>query len=180
MRAKDLMIKYLSKQDYTIWRGNPVEAIRTNIRLGSVNDRIILFNSLRQCSLSFFVKYINEAGILTTSTDLTDEVVDSIRNLYPHIPDLIEDLNHEYGVLILSSQQTTKRVGTQLLMDQGGLIQIGMVGDSLNDYIGNDIALHYAVNNATTELKERADYIASSEITSGAVEILNGLAQNQQ
>ena len=50
-----------------------------------------------------------------------------------------------------------------------------MIGDSAFDFIGADIAKHYAVGNADAEFKSKADYIARNHLTCGVVEILSAL-----
>src|SRR5689334_10074037 len=53
--AKILIEDYLLNQQHILWKGNPVEAIRDNIQIGSPGEIVVLLNTLRQCSLSIFV-----------------------------------------------------------------------------------------------------------------------------
>lgn len=59
-----------------------------------------------------------------------------------------------------------------LPQDEQGFSRIGVIGDSATDIVGTDIAIHYAVGNATQELKNIASYVATSQFTSGVVEVL--------
>lgn len=51
--------------------------------------------------------------------------------------------------------------------------QIGMIGDSMGDFIGSDIAIQYAVGNAGKTYREAADYIAREDYARGVTEILS-------
>lgn len=165
----------LEENGILIWRGNPVEAIREGLQVGNPGDVVVLVNALRRASIGFFVRQVDSQGNLAIDNNLTDTVIGSIRDLYPRFSDLDEDLNHQFGLVIAARKKVSKRLGTVQLMKDKGLTEVGMVGDSMTDFVGGDIAKHYAVANAKEAFKGKADYIASKPITEGVVEILQKL-----
>ena len=165
----------LGRSDVVVWEGNPVKVITDGIRIGRAGDVVVLMNNLRRCSLGLFPRLVNEDGEMVIDTDLTTQIVEQARTLYPDIPNLGEDLSHDYGLLILAKDSVSKRTGSQKLLDLCGLEgRFAMVGNSFADYVGDDIAKHYAVNNATDEFKAVADYVAYTPVTGGVVEIFRG------
>lgn len=160
-----------------IWRGNPVEAIKSGIKIGSQGDTVVMVNSLRTCSMGFFVRSVGGEGELRIDSELTETFATEARQYYPAL-EIAEDLNHDFGLLIAARENMSKRVGSLKLMAAMGITRFAMVGNSFADYVGSDIAIHYAVGDATPELKEQADYVATGPITQGAVEILQGFAAN--
>lgn len=176
LEAREQLLQHFDDKGIVVWEGNPVEAIKDNIRIGQPGDSVVLMNNLRQSSLSFFVRRVNEANELVKSADLTELVVADARLFYPAFGDIDEDLNHDYGLVIASRESNNKRRGSQMLRSALQVDSFAMVGNSITDYVGNDIAVHYAVGDSTPAFKERADYIASDPLTSGSVEILGKLA----
>lgn len=156
-----------------LWRGNPVEAIRGSLQLGNPGEVIVLMNVLRMCSLSFFVREIDEQGNLKINRTVTDQVVGEMRNFYPDLTDLEEDLNHDYGIVITMRRKVNKRNGTKRLMEELGLTKVSMIGNSMSDFTGEDIAIHYAVANASDSYKEKCTYVSSKPLTDGVSEILS-------
>lgn len=169
----------LAELGVKIWEGNPAEAIRDGLKIGNSGDIYVLVNTLRTCSLGLFVREVDQSGNLYINNELTTSLIDELRDLFPPFDDLQEDLNHTFGLLIASRGKVAKRFGTQALMQEQGLKQVAMIGNSMTDYIGSDIALHYAVSNASDEFKSRCNYVAQSPTTSGVVEILGKLAQQR-
>ena len=166
----------LTDEGVVMWEGNPVEAIYDKLKIGNVGDMVVLMNSLRKCSLGIFPRQINETGDMVIDDNLTNKIVEQVRPLYPDLPDLGEDLNHDYGLLILSREAITKRRGSQKLIALGGIAgRFAMIGNSAADYVGSDLAVHYAVGDATTVFREQADYVAGKPGTAGVVEILRQL-----
>lgn len=160
------------KSSVLLWRGNPVEALKSNIKIGLPGETVVLVNALRTCSLSFFVREVDQEGNLKLNSELTTEIVREARKFYPDFNDLGEDLNYDYGIVIAMRKGVNKRKGTQSLMSELGLKQVAMIGNSMSDFIGEDIARHFAVANASDSFKERCDYIASKPLTKGVSEIL--------
>lgn len=156
----------------SVWYGNPVEALRNNDRLGEPEKILVLVNILRRCGLGFHIRQVKEDGSLTISQSLTETMAAEARPSYPDFDDLVEDLNHDYGLIIVSREGLSKRTGTQRLATILQVAKFAMVGNSISDYLGKDLAIHYAVADATEGFKAVADYIADAPQTSGAVEIL--------
>jgi hydroxymethylpyrimidine pyrophosphatase-like HAD family hydrolase len=173
--AQEQMVKQAMTEGVVIWNGDAPGAIRKKERIGLPGQKIMLINALRRESIGLYLREVNPEGALTINNDLTDQVVYSMRESFPDFDDLIEDLNHDYGSLILSRGSMAKRVGTQVLMEKQNLHQIGMIGNAITDFIGEDIALHYAVGNSTDEFKSRSVFVASQSYTSGVIEIFDRL-----
>lgn len=176
LQARERILKSLEQDGARLWKGNPVEAIKDNLRYGDPGDVVVLVNTLRQCGLSFFVRSVNAEGELEINNALTERIVANARPFYPDYADLEEDMNHDYGILIASREANTKRAGSKKLLGALGVQNFAMVGNSITDFVGHDIAVHYAVGDATPAYKEKADYVATTPLTAGAVEILSGLA----
>ncbi len=160
-------------EGFVVWNGNPVDFIRKNQKIGIAGDKVVLMNEFRKGSLSFFVRGVDEQGRLVTDDTLLKEAIDLASKLYPEIDGLEEDCNPNYGILIISKKGINKRFGTRKLMASLNIAGIGMIGDSYADFLGNDIARHYAVGNADIAFKDVADYVASSDVTAGVTEIFN-------
>jgi len=158
-----------------VWSGNPVEEMRKGLRVGEIGETVLLMNNLRLCGLSFFARKVDQSGSLIIDDATTELIAEQASVFYPDFDDLVEEINPDYGIIIASRSDTTKRSGTLQMMQKTGIGKVAMIGNSLPDFVGSDIALHYAVGDASASFKERADYIALSPITSGVVEILNRL-----
>lgn len=164
----------LSNKGFVLWHGNPVEALRESISIGSSGEQIALINNLRLCSLGLFFRRVDRSGRLIIDPETTNMAMSDMRQFYPSFP-VDEDFNEDLGLLIVAREGTNKRSGTQKFMQHEGLSEVGMVGDSIADYLGSDIAKHYAVANASSSYKEKADFVASQPITKGVIEIYNNI-----
>lgn len=160
---------------YKTWKGNPVEALRSGLRIGEPGEAVVLINDYRRSSLGLFMRTVNEQGDLVIDENHTTEIVVLAREFYPQFEDIEEDLNHDYGILIVARQSITKRQGSRRLLAALQLTQFAMVGNSLADYVGDDIAIHYAVSDATEDYKRKADYVAKTPLATGASEILSNI-----
>ncbi|HAU98636.1 MAG: Haloacid dehalogenase domain protein hydrolase type 3 [Microgenomates group bacterium GW2011_GWF2_45_18] len=169
------MRSIFSDAGYRIWSGDTVEFLRTGRTVGNPGETIILINAHRTQSIALYVRRVDESGTLAMDINLTNRAINAARQYFPKIDDLNEDLNHDYGILILSRKSVVKRLGTINAMRNQNLIQVGMIGNSMTDYVGSDIARHYAVGNASDEFKQKADFIAREPLTNGVVEILRKL-----
>lgn len=174
-KAREQLHQYFSDNGAIVWEGNPVEAIKHNMQIGKPGDLVILMNNLRRSSLGYFIRIVNEENQLVIDADVTESVVTSARFCYPDFEDIDEDLNLEYGLVIASRESNTKRAGSERLRSALQLARFAMVGNSIADYIGGDLAVHYAVGDATLDFKQKADYVAKAPLTAGAVEILGKL-----
>ena len=154
--------------------GDATQFLRNNPKLPDmVDERVVTINAYRRCSFSFFTRKINKEGFLKKDAQFAQEVAEFTRPLWSKTSfRLIEDSNPEYGIYILAPEKTSKRDGTMRLMEKLSFHKIGIIGDSIGDIVGNDIAIHYAVGNATEELAKVADYSAKAKYASGVAEIL--------
>ena len=177
---KRSFIEKLINSKIPFLHGDATQFVRNNPTISeNVDSRIVLINAYRKCSFSFFVRRLNKEGSLEMDTELTKEVVDIVKGLWRNNElSLIEDFNPEYGIYILAPKEVNKRVGTKKLMDILRLSQVGMIGDSKVDIVGKDIAIHYAVGNATNELREISDYISDKNYASGVKDILTQIRNN--
>jgi hydroxymethylpyrimidine pyrophosphatase-like HAD family hydrolase len=176
--ARDEIIEHFSSSGFRVWLGDPVSLIRNGGKIGKSGDLAVMVNEHRRCSLGIFARYIDREGQLIVDNSLTEYVVEETRPLYPRINSIDEDVNHDHGLLIVADGSVDKRLGTSRLQRVQNLGTIAMVGNSLPDYLGTDMAVHYAVGNATSEFKEVADYVSESSFSLGVADILEGLATN--
>lgn len=144
---------------------------------GKPGEIIVVINALRKCSIALNIKRIQSDGNLGFDEDATNTIVDAVKPFYPIFSHLFEDVSHDYGVLIVSNGDVNKRSGTQLYLREAGLQQVGMIGNSESDYVGDDIAVHYAVGNGTNGFKKNAVYTAQASLTQGVIEILSKIQQ---
>lgn len=175
--SREKIVRVLFDKGFFLWTGNPVEALRADLRIGNPGNNIALINTLRRCSLGFFFRRVAQDGTMIVDARTTHLGMQDIREFYPTF-EVDEDYNEKYGLVIIARKGTNKRSGTKLLMDREGLMEVGMIGDSISDFIGSDIAKHYAVANAASSFKDRADYVAQETLTSGVVEILTRLTNS--
>lgn len=172
-RSQAAIHEYLSSQGMSVWEGNPVEAIRTKAPIGNSCEPVALLSNERRCSLAVFLRRKSEfGGEFEIDGDLINDHIDTIREQYPREEVIHEDLNYDYGLVIVAGSEVNKRNGTQKLQQLSGLGRIAMIGNSIADYVGNDIAVHYSVQDATPEFRARADYTANHPMTRGVTEIL--------
>jgi len=61
-------------------------------------------------------------------------------------------------------------------MNEAKLTQVGMIGDSMNDYLG-DLAVHYAVGNATNDFQEKAVFVSKFPMALGCKDIMEKLVK---
>jgi hydroxymethylpyrimidine pyrophosphatase-like HAD family hydrolase len=161
---------------FRLWSGDPVEALRENIVIGEPGEVAVLMNGLRSCSLSFSIRRVTTDSRLALDDQETKAVAEVARQFYPDFSDLEEEINPDYGIVIVSRSQNAKRAGTLRVMAVMGLRRVAMIGNSMGDYLGNDnLAVHYAVGDATPEFKRIANYTAKDCTTSGVIEILEKL-----
>lgn len=155
--------------------GNATEFIRSRPMLPVMCDnRLILIQNERKCGIGLYGRKITENGQLIIDNELTVQAIDIVRSTYSTPPfDLLEDFNPEYGIFLLSARHVNKRLGVSSLLSQLGIEKVGMIGDSDSDILGSDFAIQYAVANAKESLKKSADFVASSNYTSGVIEILS-------
>lgn len=168
-------VQQLVKSRIAFYHGDVVQLIRNRTDIPNlVEQNIALVQAYRRCSFNFFGRIIREDGKMEIDNDFTLYLIQMLKSGSKiSLEDFSEDYNPNYGIYILSPRQACKRLGVIELMKRMGLSQIGMVGDSLNDYVGKDLAIHYAVGNADENYKTIADYVSHKTLTEGVVEILS-------
>ncbi len=175
-KTRNLIAEQFKMLGFVVWEGNPVEALRSNLLIGEPNDRVLLVNSLRKCSLGLFFRKNDRSGRMTIDDPTTNFAVENSRQFYPDF-DLDEDLNTKHGLVLVARKGTNKRSGTKILMDNLKLEEIGMVGDSDGDFLGKDIAKHYAVENASDSFKSKTVYVSDKPLASGVADILEKIIE---
>lgn len=178
---KSRLIQKLVERRVGFLHGDVTQFLRNKPRLlEMVNDKLVLVQAYRKCSMNFYGRRITKQGELVIDNDLTQDILASTRKLIDTPPffELDIDYNPEYGICIISPVGVNKRMGVLALLRELGLTQVGMIGDSTSDIIGKDIAVHYAVGNAREGLKDIADYTARATYSSGVAEILGLIANS--
>jgi hydroxymethylpyrimidine pyrophosphatase-like HAD family hydrolase len=174
----DLNLKftnYLTDQRKSFLFGDVTKFIWNKPKLVEMlDDEIVLVQSHRKCSFNLYGRSINQNGELIINNQLTKEMIIIVHSLtFNNLPfEVDEDFNQDYGIYILAPKNTTKRLGTQKLINILNINKIGMIGDSGTDILGKDIAYQYAVGNAKPELKNVSEYVATGTFTKGVIEIL--------
>jgi hydroxymethylpyrimidine pyrophosphatase-like HAD family hydrolase len=176
--SRERIAERLAERGVVVWSGNPAEVL--NGSLGRPGDPVLIVNDRREFGMSFYFRRITDDGTMEQDADLTDELVAAMTPDMPQFDDLEYDRNYNYGILIVNRRGITKRLGTQALLTNMGLDQIAMVGNSRADYVGDGLAVHYAVGNADPDFRQMADYVSSLPLTSGCVEILQHMAASRQ
>jgi hydroxymethylpyrimidine pyrophosphatase-like HAD family hydrolase len=172
----DLVVGKLKGLNMDVMLGSPVEMIfNREVFSSTAGQRVVFANNLRKSSLGLFVLKTDESGLLVPDKETTSVVAESIDDVLPKSESIQKWVNGDGGLVIVSDTSINKRTGSLLLMQRLGLQEVGMVGDSHLDYIGSDIAKHYAVGNADQNFKDKADYVSLFDLTSGVVDIINGL-----
>jgi len=156
--------------------GNPVDIIREH-RFGDLQPGpLVLVDTSRKCSVSFYVREVIPNGEAIVNPDLTRTMIEKLRGHALLAGNLEEELHLEEGRYLALPRGQTKRLGILTLMKYGGLTQVGVVGDSMNDFLGDDIAIHYAVGNAKEDYKHKAMFISEFPMTKGCVDIIERIA----
>ncbi len=172
----NLVTERLMRLNMNVVLGSPVEIIFKGRQYSNRSgERFVFANDLRKTSLGLFVLKTDESGKLVPDGESTQKVFDAIQDRLPDFPTIQKWKSNDGGLIVVSDGEINKRNGSLLVMRRMGIEEAGMVGDSTFDYVGADVAKHYAVGNADAEFKSKADYIAEAKLTEGVVEILNGL-----
>ncbi len=175
VQMRQQIVEHFQEQDIVVWQGNPVSLLKTNTTVGQPGELVVLINELREESLGLFFRVVGQEGELTIHEETTEELVAQIRSFYPEGTVFDEDVNHSHGLIIVSHESINKRIGSLELQKILSIGKFAVIGNSLADYVGDDIAVHLSVADGTQEYKEVADYVANSPVTAGAAEALDAL-----
>lgn len=171
---KRTLSDYMTQQRIPFFYGDATQLIRNDLNLlNMVDDHIVLLQAYRRHSLGFYTRKVDATGKLTPDNDGLLSMMHTVQRMIgsPSFR-LVEDINPEYGIYILSPEEVSKRTATLILMKELGIFEIGMIGDSTTDILGEDIAIHYAVGNARDEFKKISKYSSPHANTNGVVDIL--------
>jgi haloacid dehalogenase-like hydrolase len=175
LAARERVADYAYTKGIDLWQGNATEALRNGLTHDQPGRTLILLNNLSRCSLRFFVRIVQEDGRLSIDDARTQQVIADCRPLLPAFDELSEDNNPAFGLFIASRAGITKRHGTQVLLRATGIGRCVMVGNAMSDYLGSDIADHYAVSNADLEYQNVATTLPEP-VTKGCIAMLWQLA----
>lgn len=157
--------------------GNPVDVIRDG-KYGDLRPGpLVLLNTVRKCSLNYYIREVTSNGQIVINPSMTTSIIEKLRKYYPNSDDFEENLHHENGILLIMPRGQTKKAGTLVFMENKGLTQIGIIGDSMNDFLGEDKVVHYAVGNAKEDYKTKAVFVSKFPMTKGCIDILARLAK---
>ncbi len=176
-KLRNAFLDDVSETGAIVVRGEPVQILQSGEQIGDPGETVVLINDFREYSVGYFTRAVGEDGNLKIDNDSTDEFANIIRSHYPDDLNFDEDLNHQHGLMIISHEGMNKRVGTIEMTKMIDVGRIAMIGNSIADYVGNDIALHLAVGNANPDFKEVADYVANDPVTSGVIEAISMLVR---
>lgn len=174
--ARDVIARYLhGQQNTTVWQGNSTNAIRQGETIGEPGQRSVLINNLSLCSLRFYVRRVSNTGAMVIDDSLTQATIEELAPFYPDLDDPSIDNNPTFGIMIMSEKGVDKRSGLATLLEDQPYQHRIMVGNSMGDYIGDDLVQQYAVANADDDYKQRSILVAENPLTSGCIEILDKL-----
>lgn len=154
--------------------GNTTDVLRGYPFITMQPGPVVILDAVRKSSINFFIREVTPERHMDVNSELTQALTDTLRPLYQNIPDLEEELNYTSGELLVMPRGQAKSTGVALLMREAKLTQVGMIGDSMNDYLG-DIAVHYAVSNATKDFQERAVFVSNLRMAQGCKDIMEKL-----
>jgi len=136
------------------------------------NKRMLIVDSYRQQTVGFYIVATDNEGVARLDNEWYEEGSAIVRQLA--LPQGIEakDFNAKYGIVIMNAAGITKTDGYRLLLQHYPNDQFFMIGDSVIDIIEDAKVIHCAVGNACAEFKQKAAYVAPSQITAGLKECL--------
>ena len=172
-KAFELVVARLENSDIHVVRGSPVEMMFKNEVFGTTaGEKVVFANDLRKASLGLFVYKTDQNSHLVPDKESTGKIAKLINDLLPKSETTQTWVDSDYGLIVASDSDINKRNGSILLMETLRLEEVAMIGDSRLDYIGEDIAKHYAVGNADSDFRGKAVYVSEHDLTAGVVDIL--------
>lgn len=175
--SREAIRQRLSAMNIQLLSGNPTDVLReypfTNMNPGP----LVILDTVRKCSINFYVREVTPKKQLAINSALTSEIVDNVRSLYAGNQYLEEELDVVKGILLAMPKGQSKRTGTLAFMKEERVAQVGMIGHSMNDHVGEDLAVHYAVGNATKDYKKKAVFVSKFPMARGCKDIMQRLAK---
>lgn len=172
--SREAIKQKISFMNIQLLLGNTTDVLREHAFTTMQPGPLVILDTVRKSSVNFFVREVTPEKQLVINVKLTQTLTDAVRSLYRDIPNLEEKLDHARGELLAMPRDQSKRTGVGALMREAKLTQVGMIGDSMNDYLG-DIAVHYAVNNATKAFQEKAVFVSNFPMAQGSKDIIQKL-----
>lgn len=137
------------------------------------NKRAILVNGLRTHSTSYFTRKIDDSLRKDRKTsECIFAIFEGCVGSFFCPDEIVFDLDHEYGFCSVHHVNTTKTNGVRAVQALNKDRKIFMIGDSMTDFIDLGGVVNCAVENASPQFKEVADYIATQNYTRGVIEVL--------
>lgn len=147
---------------------------------GARDGILVLINNLRRVSFSCFVRRITRGKVRKDDSALR-EISSQIQSLYKQTHQSVckTEVNEESGIIILHDKQAKKRTALPKLREVFPEHIVFMIGDSINDFLGNESVIHCAVGNASDEFKLRCRFIAPTHLryTQGVEFLLNKISE---
>lgn len=185
--AQDSIAEALSLAGLGVFVGdNPLKVLRHHepVELDGITpgQKFVVITD-RIFGVTMFAFEADKQGNVNRSPKVMWEAHDLAKDLYPGAPDPASsgqriDISEEYAHAMVVRDGDYKRAGALALMqhqsfDSGR--RILMVGDTMNDDLGNDIAIHAAVGNASPELKRLSQIRADGKYSLGVIQILEAV-----
>ena len=177
-RSKKQCYDYLLKRNKTaVITGNATKNVKSESYARSFDSDIETFvylNTTSMCSLRYFVRKRSVGGKLEVNDAATQRIYGELAHFDPSLVSKTIDNNSESGLIIVSDGEITKRSGLKLLLSRCSIGRVVMVGNSINDYMGQDIVEHYCVSNTEDSFKD-ASQLLDEPFTKGCVEAIRRL-----
>jgi len=142
---------------YTTVIGDATAVVKNLKQLPGARDGIlVVLNNLRRASFSCFVRRVKQGEIQVEAKALK-KVAALILGLYRETgaPECKSDMNEEYGIIILHDREAKKQDALPTLERIFRGHTIFMIGDSMNDYMGDKGVIYCGVGNASEDFKSR-------------------------
>lgn len=173
-RSREALKRRFESMHIQLLLGNPTDVLLEHFFPDAHVGPLVILDSVRMSSVNFYVREITPKKEAVINVDLLKTLVEAVRLLYMDIPSLEEKVDEIHGAMLATMKGQTKRTGMCAFMNDAKLTQVGMIGDSMKDFLG-DLAVHYAVGNAATEFQEKAVFVSKYPMARGCEEIMETL-----
>lgn len=152
------------------------QSIMEQPQTDSIAPAIVLVNTLRSASLSFYVRSNSETGWVIDRDALNSVFLaaDTIGGCLAPAwwRDAVIDKNPDYGICIIHHPTTEKKNALPFLRNGHPECAIYMIGNSMSDWMGEGVT-HCAVGNADAAFKEECGELVSAlSLTEGVISLL--------
>jgi hydroxymethylpyrimidine pyrophosphatase-like HAD family hydrolase len=174
--SREAIKQRLRSMNVQLLLGNPTDVLREYAFTSMQPGPLVILDTVRKSSVNFYVREVTPKKRLVINFELAKTLVDAVRSLYRDVPNLKEKIDVVNGTLLAMQGGQSKRTGIRAFMMEAKLTQVGMIGDSMNDYLG-DLAVHYAVGNATKDFQEKAVFVSKFPMAQGCKDIMKKLVK---